>query len=70
MPESAKVPIELIPKSFLLAGYSQEENRATFEQTFVDEIGCEYTVTWYTGTEYVGVMNEAIRHMVPAKRTT
>lgn len=70
MPESKPLPISLTPKSFLFTNYRRENTEAIFEQAFVDEIGCEYTVRWIVKTEHIGLMNKMIRHLVPAKRIT
>lgn len=68
MSESKPLPTSLTPKSFLFTNFRREDTEAVFEQAFVDEVGCEYTARWIVKSEHIGLMNEAIRHMVPAKR--
>ena len=61
--------IELIPKGFVAIETMRRDDKTVFEQTFTDQCGNEYVARFLVRNSFLGLVNRAIRRLVPVARS-
>lgn len=61
--------IELIPKGFLAVETMRRDDKTVFEQTFTDQSGREYVAKFLVRNSFIGLVNRALRRLMPEARS-
>jgi hypothetical protein len=61
--------IELIPKGFVAIETMRRDDKTVFEQTFTDQNGREYMAKFLVRNSFIGLINRALRRLMPIARS-